>query len=365
MRTTNRQWQNHLKCKGIIPFFFDRLKSHSFSSDWQYETSPFNFKIKTREKDDELSRAYFDFMEHFPFDFHIEVTNKCNLSCKMCARQFMKRPSGVMAMGLYKKIVNEIRDRQPYANLHYYHIGEPLLDPHLFKRIQYAINKGLRNVGLFTNGQLLLENDHYMKLADSGVNSIGIDLDGFSQKVYEKIRIGGKFKTVKSGIERLHAYVQKNKLNVRLEIAYQIYPKVNDDDVKPFVKWCEQNDYEYKLVTMHVWTGVNEEVPTTNVDGLADMHHGKRRSPCCALWSSLVVDWDGKVALCFQDADQRDVLGDLNMQTIAEIWDETHFKKRKEHVAGIFTGLCNKCPNFTNVGLPNFNSPIYPLKLRR
>lgn len=364
MKSTNRRWQNHLRAKGIIPFLLDRLEAHALSSSWQFEKGAFHFPIEDREADDELTRAYFELIESFPYEICIETTNRCNLACKMCARSAMQRPLGVMRQALFEKIIDEVAEKQPHAYLHYYGIGEPLVDPELFTKLDYARRKDLRNSILFTNGQLLLENENYKRLADSGVAILGVDLDGFSQETYGQIRIGGSFETVKEAIVRLHDYIRGQGIRTRVEIAYQIYPGVNEADVGPFVTWCDRSGYEYKLVPMHTWAGLRSDVPSTQVEGLADQHHSQRRCACSALWSNLMIAWDGRVALCFQDADIREPLGDLNNQSIEEVWRGEHLRKRREHLDGVYEGLCRTCDSYTEVGLPPKDSSLYPESLR-
>ena len=60
MENTNRKWQKHLKSKGIIPFFLDRLQSHALQSDWQYKRGSFEFPIVNREEEDELTKLLSD-----------------------------------------------------------------------------------------------------------------------------------------------------------------------------------------------------------------------------------------------------------------------------------------------------------------
>lgn len=362
--STNRRWQDHLKYKGPIPFFLDRLKAHALSSRWQFKNSPFNFKIESRERDDELSRAFFEYVEKFPYDIFIEVTNRCNLSCKMCAREHMRRSQGVMDMTLYRKIIDEIASENPFINIHYYHIGEPLTDPFLFQRLAYSRKKGLDNGVVFTNGQLLLKDDNYKKLALAGLNTIGIDVDGFSESTYGLIRRGGSFGVVKRAVAEMYEFVRGEGIPVRIELAYHVYPKVNESDWPRFVNWCNRNNYEYKLVTMHKWTGVNEDIPRTRVAGLSDMHAFKRKTPCCALWNGLTIDWDGAVVVCFQDSDQKEPMGNVRNETIKSIWEGRHRAKRKQFVRGVVKGLCKGCTNFANVALPPFKSALYPESLK-
>lgn len=45
MKSTNRRWQKHLRAKGIIPFFLNRLQQHALSSSWQHARSAFDFPV--------------------------------------------------------------------------------------------------------------------------------------------------------------------------------------------------------------------------------------------------------------------------------------------------------------------------------
>lgn len=364
MDSTNRVWQKHLRAKGIVPFFLDRLQQHALSSRLQYARGPFHFPIDDREIEDELSRAYFDYVEDFPYEIYLEITNRCNLDCIMCARPKMARPRGVMAMSLYRKIIDEIADKQPYAFIHYYGIGESMVDVDLFDKLTYSKEKGLRNSLLFTNGQLLLVKDNYKRLAESGLTNIGVDLDGFSQETYGQVRVGGDFETAKQGIEKLYAYVRERGLTVRVELAYQVVSGINERDLDPFVDWCNANDYEFKIVPMHDWAGLRDDISASDLPGMAAVHHTDRRTPCSFLWNGFTVYWDGRVPLCFCDANLHECLGDVSEQSIQEIWTGACRNKRRAHVRGRIEGLCADCATGTAVETPAFGSSLYPELLR-
>lgn len=364
VESTNRRWQNHLRAKGLIPFFLDRLQQHALASTWQSPKGPFSFPIDDPEQDDELARTYFDFIEEFPYEFYVELTNHCNLRCVMCARSAMERPLGVMAMPLYRRIINEIAEKQPYAFIHYYGIGESMIDKRIFDKLAYSVSKGLHNGLLFTNGQLLLNKENYKRLADSGISNIGVDLDGFSAATYERIRIGGNFEKTRRGIEKLYGYVREHGLRTRVEIAYQIVPGTNEAEVGPFVAWCNENRYEYKLVTMHDWAGLRSDVGSSEVAGTHAMHHTRRTTPCAFLWNGFTIAWDGRVAVCFHDAALRETLGDLRRESIQSVWRGRARARRRDHVQGRIEGICASCECGTGIELPPFHSQRYPKCLR-
>jgi len=268
-----------------------------------------------------------------------------------------------MELSLFKRIVDEICQHQPHAYIHLYGIGEPLMDPGLFDKLEYIASAGLINVVLFTNGQLLHRDDNARRLAASGLASIGVDLDGMSPETYEKIRVGGTFEKARDGVLALREHLAASDSRTRLELAYQVYPGVNEQEIEAFAKWCASENLEYKLVNMHTWGGLRDNVNPSGVEGLEDMHFATRKGPCPMLWSGFFIAWDGRVTHCFQDADLRQPLGDLASGSIAELWQGPHRRLRREQIKGEFSGVCLGCSTCSNVSGPGFGSPLYGSQL--
>ncbi len=356
---SNRKWQKHFLSKGFVPFMYDRLLSYSLSMRRQYDNNPFYFPSAENEQNP-LVKYFFEFTEEFPYEIYIEITNHCNLNCIFCARKEMKRALGFMPMDVFRKIIDEIAEKRPFAHLHLYGIGESTIDPHILERIMYAHQKGVTNIVLFTNGKTLLRDNFYQKLVDTGVGTIGIDVDGFTKETYEKIRVGGDFDRLKEGVIRIHEYIREQKSNTRVELAFQVYEEINGGELEQFKSWAKENDYEFKVVFMHQWAGMREDIPTYSQDRSRQETRG---SPCSSLWTSFMVLWNGDVALCFLDADGKEKFGNVAHSTIAEIWTGPLREKRKEQVQGRFTGLCQDCKECQYNNTPPCNSSLYPAAL--
>jgi MoaA/NifB/PqqE/SkfB family radical SAM enzyme len=367
MQSTNRKWQNHLKAKGLIPFLLDRVSSHARSSLWQHERGSFDFPINDRELDDALSQAFFALNEHFPTELYIEVTSRCNLDCLMCVRSMFERKTEDMPLNLFKGIVDEIVDEYPLAYVHLYGIGDPLMDETLFEKLDYAGRKGMRNTILFTNGQNLLKDDNYKKLADSSVPIFGVDIDGFTAASYEQIRRGGSFDTLIRNVTAFKKHLDGLSEYKRLEIAYQIYAGINDteQEMQAFVSWCEDQGLEYKFVTLHTWADLRSDVPMSEIDGLAEPNDRAvaRTGPCCSLWNPMILS-DGRMTHCFLDANGKCTLGNVGEEGIRSIWQNAHRRLRANQVKGIYEGVCKECGSGSCVELPGFNSRNYPDVLR-
>ncbi len=362
MKSTNRRWQSHLKSKGPIAFFLDRLQAHALASQRQFDSNQFNFAIADREKDDELARAYFQMTEHFPYTIYIELTNHCNLDCIICARSAMDRNKGFMPMPLFEKVITEIAHKNPYAFIQLFGIGESTMDRHIVERLKKMRELGLVNSNLATNGQLLLRRDLYKKIIDQRLATLTIDYDGFSKDSYEKIRVGGNYEKLVEAVEKCHQYVQSSGAATRIILNFQMYPGINVHEMGPFTSWCEEKGYEYNFVPTHNWGGLIKAIPPShNINGIPVVHGTERKGPCSFLWSNFLITWTGDVVTCYQDPNGSFVFGSVKQSTIEEIWTTGHQALRKQHVQGVFTGLCKGCDTATETELPSFHSTLYPI----
>ena len=132
-------------------------------------------------------------------------------------------------------------------------------------------------------------------------------------------------------------------------------------EIEAFTEWCDRGEYEYKLVPLHSWAGMRTDVPKTEVEGLIDPHRSQRLGPCSSLWNGFTIAWDGRVPVCFQDADIQECLGTVPSQSIEVIWTSTHLAKRRQHLNQQFNGLCSQCDSNTEVVLPGNGSSLYPV----
>src|SRR3972149_2715786 len=133
---------------------------------------------------------------NFPRLIIIEVTANCNLSCIMCPQKSMDKPRREMEFPLWKRIIDEIVERDPNVEVWPAIMGEPLLlGDKLIRMIRYAKDRGIRRVILNSNATLM-NADLSEKLIESGVDQIIFGIDGVTPEVYEKIRVGGNLKQV-------------------------------------------------------------------------------------------------------------------------------------------------------------------------
>jgi MoaA/NifB/PqqE/SkfB family radical SAM enzyme len=102
----------------------------------------------------------------------IEITNSCNLNCKMCPREFLKVPYKHMDLKVYKKVVDRLEGVNTLTLTGW---GEPFYYDKIFDCIGYAKKKGLK-VKLTTNG-VLLNDAKIEKIFKTGLDEVTFSLD--------------------------------------------------------------------------------------------------------------------------------------------------------------------------------------------
>ncbi len=109
----------------------------------------------------------------------IESTNICNAKCVFCPRDEMHRRQGIMTFDLFSKIVDECAELGiTHVRVHNY--GEPFVDRQLVEKVRYAKQKGIKEVGMISNGSLITE-QVARGMIEAGLDAINISVDAVGQ----------------------------------------------------------------------------------------------------------------------------------------------------------------------------------------
>ena len=260
----------------------------------------------------------------FPVDVIIEVTNYCNLRCVMCPYPTLKREKGEMDFLLFKKIVDEIVEMSPETKIWLAIMGEPLLlGDRLVEMIKYAKSKKI-HVNLNTNA-VYLELPLAKKIIKAGVDYIIISLDGFSEKSYKQIRIGGNYNKVVNNLQATLEYMKEKKFKKTTIIAQFIEMEANEHEVEDYKEFWLKHGAVVKIRPKLGW---GDAVESKILD---DLSIKTERFPCSWLTRTVSIHWDGTFAQCDADYEGKYSPGNLNDNTIKEIWDGEIANRRTKH----------------------------------
>ena len=250
----------------------------------------------------------------------------------------MERKQGIMDMALYCKIINEAA-ALGIRNVRLHNYGESLIDREIVEKIRYAKSRGIRQVGLISNGSLITD-ALARGIVNAGLDAINISVDAAGKETFERTRVGLKYDRVIENIERL--------IRIRSELG-AAHPKL-------ILSFVRRDDSEDERAFVANWSRIADKVHVTALHNWAGTLHARSdvQFPCYRPWLTFTALWDGRVALCCADFDGKVILGDLRTDTIAGVWNSDAFRAvRRSHLDHGGPDICSGCD------LPKKDSPLW------
>ncbi len=136
----------------------------------------------------------------------IAVTYRCNNRCTFCYASSPDRGDDLPEMNTaeVKVIIDRICDEAHCPTLSFTG-GEPTLRPDLAELVAYAAAKGMR-VNLITNGVLCSDAEFVQRLAEAGLDSAQVSIEGGSAQVHDAItQHPGSWVRAVQGVRNLRA----------------------------------------------------------------------------------------------------------------------------------------------------------------
>lgn len=207
----------------------------------------------------------------------IETFNRCNLGCSFCpaSRDTDVRTPQLMNPKLFSKIIDELKKINYNGKISLFINNEPLLD----KRLEFFINEittKLPNVyiNIWTNGSLLTK-ERLNSLYNAGLRNLLID--NYNTKLQMLSEVDETLKSTKHEIIK--------KMNIKVWLRYK-------------------------------------NVELTNRSGLVSNKINKviQMNGCFYPFYFLNINPYGKAFICCNDTYNSNIVGDMNIQSLVQIW---------------------------------------------
>lgn len=236
----------------------------------------------------------------------IETYNRCNGGCEFCpvSKKNDTRIEMKMEDQLFEKIINNLAEINYAGKVSLFSNNEPFLDERIVEFQKYVRKKlPQAYLYLYTNGTLLTL-EKFIDIIDSLDELI---IDNYNQSL-------------------------------------DLIPPV-----KRIAEYCEQIEELKRKVT--IFLRKPQEVLTTRGGDSpnAIIQDERYQLDSCTLpFKQFIVRPDGKISLCCNDPLGKYTLGDLNLQTIEEVWyGERYMNIRKKIISGRKNiSKCEKCDTF-------------------
>ena len=279
----------------------------------------------------------------------------------------------------FKKVYDEVRP----IKINVSGLGEPFINPDVFKIISYAKKHGSA-VNCASNFTLV--GDKINEIIDSGISQVKVSIDAATPETFLKIRKFDLFDTLVGNIRKLNKIKKERGLShpdIRFNFALQ---RDNIDELIPtihlahelgittlfiqYLAYVDREDRKEKLVgdltSEKIKTVIKEAEQLTNSLGIStnidmwlkefdyfwqNMSPGQCFSPdsrpCYFPWFSSWIDANGDVRPCPVIPWRRDVaiMGNVFKQSFAVIWKNSKYRNfRRIHACGKRpTDVCKTC----------------------
>ena len=221
----------------------------------------------------------------------------CTRRCIFCPRKDAEAFPNLnkhLSFDLFKKVIKELETIDFSGRLSFSGFGEPLLTKDIFEYIKYAKEKCPKCIfEIVSNGDVLTK-EVLKKLFDSGLDVVRLSLY--------------------TGPEQIDYF---NKMTQELGL--------NDKQVILRKRYLSPEE-NYGLTISNRAGSITLKNDGIDVEPLKE----PMKQPCHYPFYNMMVDYDGKVIMCSSDWFKKLVVGDLNSQTIFEVWNSNAFNTARK-----------------------------------
>ena len=265
-----------------------------------------------------------------PKVLQIESTARCNAKCSFCPVGVgLKRDVGEMSDTLFDKILVEANDLGIKTILIFLN-GEPFIFSRFFDWLEKLRSYNMVT-HVFTNASLMTKEktDKLISYSD----------------VVDRICFSVSGKDVESQRQTMDLPMDRVVENIRYFVS------ANAGLIKYWVAMPGLFDRAYRNSWVAFWNSIAgaekaQVNPVLNWGGNIESTTKTNQFKYCSRLYHMTVLWDGRVNLCCMDGHGEVILGDLNTQTILEVYNgdlARHYRMKHKFKQQSDLKLCNAC----------------------
>lgn len=309
----------------------------------------------------------------WPSTFSLELTNKCNLHCVMCPREYEYGKGmipGDMSTELAKRLIDE---SYPYVqSMGLTGMGETLFAPNLTEVAKYIKSKK-KSIIIFISTNANFP-DFLEKVSSvlPYIDTIQISTDGIGE-TYQSIRKGASFELLEKNLKALIPLAQKNNVDVMLNMVVN---KKNFTSMAPLIEFAASYNIKYVRLTPVNLVSIpsvskdyydffssiefNKErdkaiencrkYPDIEVTGLNELKNKSSIEQCPFMWNHFQVNYDGEVPPCCAKPFSKEYsYGNVTNASLKDVLNsDAAYKFRNPAKKGKSPEFCKNC-TFVNL----------------
>ncbi len=327
---------------------------------------------------------------------YLEPTSGCNLKCQTCIRNTWNEHFGSMSFELFIRICQQLKELPFLQSVMLAGFGEPLYHPEVVEMVRRLKQAARVSVEITTNGTLLNE-QLSERLLEAGLDRLWVSFDGTSETSFDDIRRGASFRLVLKNVQQLRELATKMNRPLAIGISFVVM-RDNIEDIKnieelirevgadqvlmsnvlPYTEEMERKMLCLLALTCETFANLPGKpkisLPRLDINYLTKepIYHllkgyqnlfminnaisAPTRSCRFIKDGTTFVRWDGKVSPCMALLHEHKTYlyglerrikpyfaGDLNQQSLAEIWNSKEYHDFREKVCEFDFSPCHIC----------------------
>ena len=282
----------------------------------------------------------------FPSIIEYQPYNICNANCTYCPvgslNRLNKTKGASLDIKIFELLIKQTEGRKlerisPHLNC------EPLLCKELPDQIRiWKKHHPEAIVDLSTNG-VFLTVEKFKDLHEAGLDVLEFHFMGVNKNYHEKA-MQTKYLKVRDNIEKVLKFKMENNIKMTTYIFAHRLKGASLNDWHKFATEWKKKGADIFLGPLWNRAGWYKEEFDTKRKGMLKTNDPH---PCAKPWQQIAVEHDGEVVLCSLDYKHQVKIGNINDNTIEEIWNNEIMRKyqdgqnNKEKLCDL--DLCKDC----------------------
>ncbi|MGC3979070.1 MAG: radical SAM protein [Paludibacteraceae bacterium] len=266
--------------------------------------------------------------EHRPLFISLEPSNVCNLHCPECPVGVRTEKVKPINMNADKSKILIDKLAPTLTHIIFYFQGEPFMNPTFLEIVSYARGRNILT-STSTNAQLITK-ERARHIVESGLDRLIISIDGTTQEIYEKYRVGGKLEKAIQAVNDIVEWktaLKKPHPFVEIQFIVMKHNEHQINEIKQITKKIKADKLVLKTAQIYDFEEGSEFIPTADkfsryaltTNGAYQIKSPLKNS-CKRLWSGSVVNSKGELLPCCFDKNADFSFGNVYDNGFDTVW---------------------------------------------
>ena len=276
-------------------------------------------------------------MLDYPKIIEVQFHNKCNSYCLICPYKDMHYSYESMNDELFEKLLNEIDENKlqriiPYLN------NEPFLDPNYIDKVKKIRSKFKKvEIEISSNVSMIKEKD-IIEMCNLNITELRLSVFGYEKSTYNRMMPRLNHEKTFEKLKMISSIMSKT--NTIISIVMIDNGEINEQEFIDMKNMCNELGFNFER-----WGFLDR---SNNVTYKSNNIYNEYVSSCeqNRPLERMHILSDGRVIFCCQDWSHSLVVGNINNNTISEVWNSEEYNNARDSLYNNEKDspmICKKC----------------------